>query len=86
MTGQAPNKARTLTGRTALSGSPLFVAPKAQGMVSWLVLPLPPRPDSHFFLTFFDGWKQHRSGEGDESRARVLGASLARSSERSADP
>ena len=32
--GQTPDKARMLTGRRVLSGSALFIAPQAQGMVS----------------------------------------------------
>jgi len=34
MPDASPDKARMLTGRAALSGFALFVAPKAQGMVS----------------------------------------------------
>jgi hypothetical protein len=72
--GRTPDKARMHTGRGALFGSAFFVAPKAQGMVSWLVPPFAlrlaaPISFSHFFLA---GSK--RSGEGEESSARVLGA------------
>jgi hypothetical protein len=35
-------------------------------------LPFSCVPSSHFFLTFFDSWKQHRSGEGGESRPRSM--------------
>jgi hypothetical protein len=52
-TGQIPDKARMLTGRDTLFGSAFFLAPKAQGMVSWLVLLFPPCPDSHFSIPFF---------------------------------
>jgi len=61
------------TGRDTLFGSAFFVAPKAQGMVSRLVLLFPPCPGSHFFHPiFFHSWKHDRSGEGDGSSPRVL--------------
>jgi hypothetical protein len=61
-----------LTGRRVLFGTAPFVAPLAQGMVSWLFLRFSPCPGSHFPSHFFHGWKQHRSGEGAGSRARVF--------------
>jgi hypothetical protein len=63
-----------LTGRRVLFGCEFFVAPKAQGMVSWLVLRFPPCPGSPFLSHIFSMAGSKRSGEGVESRARVLGA------------
>jgi hypothetical protein len=59
-------------GRDTLFGSALFVAPKAQGMVSSLVLRSPSCSDSHFFLTFFRWLEANRAERGDGSRARGL--------------
>ena len=42
------------------------------GVFPQLAFPL--RPASHLFLTFFPWLEAHRSGEGDESRARAFGA------------
>jgi len=71
-----------LTGRGTLFGSAFFVAPKAQGMVSSLILLFPPAPGSHFFLTFFR-WLEANGAEREMSQGRAF---WARSSERSADP
>ena len=74
-TGQSPDAHRT---RHAFRQCPFRCAEGARdGVFPQITSPAPIS-----FSHFFDGWKQHRSGEGDESRAR----SFARSSERSADP
>ena len=81
-TGQTPDKGRMRTGRRVLFGCEFFVAPKAQGMVSSLILPFAPPPGSHFFLTFFR-WLEANRAEREMSQGRAF---WARSSERSADP
>jgi hypothetical protein len=68
-------------GRDTLFGSALFVAPKAQGMVSLHILPFPPRPGSHFSIPFFRWLEANRSGEGTGSRARGLCAFIGANAE-----
>jgi hypothetical protein len=63
-----------LTGRRVLFGSAVFVAPKAQGMVSSLILLFPPAPWLPFLSHIFSMAGSKQSGEGVGSRARVLGA------------
>ena len=63
-----------LTGRRALSGCVPFLAPKAQGMVSSLILPFPAVPWLPFLSHIFSIAGSKQSGEGAESRARVVGA------------
>jgi len=60
-TGCAPDKAPTLTGRRVLSGCARALRRKAQGMLS---SPQITSSAPICFSHFFDGWKQHRSGEG----------------------
>jgi hypothetical protein len=66
-----------LTGRGTLSGTVLFVAPKAQGMVSSprSLLRLP------FLSHIFSMAGSKQSGEGDESRARGFCAFIAANAE-----
>lgn len=71
-----------LTGRGTLSGTVLFVAPKAQGMVSLRILLFALRPGSHFFLTFFR-WLEANRADREMSQGRALSA---RSSERTRRP
>jgi hypothetical protein len=77
-----PDNARTHTGRGTLFDLVTFVAPKAQGMVSWLITAFALRPRSHFFLTFFR-WLEANRAEREMSQGRAF---WARSSKRSADP
>jgi len=74
-----------LTGRGTLFGPAFFVAPKAQGMVSWRILPFALRPRFPFLShIFFDGWKQTERRGSRVKAARLL--RVHRSAAQSLDP